>query len=112
MELVNRTARAEKKPKERETIARLREAGETLENLLVRYDRLVARLTGGRPRGSDFLGQIEWLNLQLAAAAEDIQELIVLEPRRSRAVALRRETGGPRAAPRPFVVRRAAEGRA
>lgn len=95
-----------------DTLAQVRDVGECLKHLLDRYDRLVMRLAGGRSPAPELLGRIDWLNLQLAAAADEMQELIVLEREESRATGSGRAAARPRAAPRPFVVRLVAEGRA
>ncbi len=65
-------------------IAELRDVGDRLRALLTRYDRLVAGVTDSRLPAPDLAGRLDWLNLQLADAAERLQELIMAEGRAAR----------------------------
>ncbi len=111
MELFDPRCREEKTTR-LDAVAQLRDVGERLKHVLTRYDCLATRLTDGRLPIPDLIGRIDWLNLQLAATADQLQELIVLERQSSRTVPFRRRPAKPRETPQPFVVQHAVAGRA
>ena len=94
-----------------DAIAQLRDVGERLKHVLVRYDRLVTRVTDGPVPAHDLIGRVDWLTLQLAATAEQLQEIIVLEGEHARAVPIKRSPARADATRRRFVVHRFGEGR-
>ena len=104
-------ASSEEKPARLDAVAEIRNAGERLKQLLIRYDDLVTRFTDARLPVPDLGGRIDWLNLQVAAAAEHLQELIVLEGDESRPLPFRRRREKPDAPPRQFAARRVVAGR-
>ena len=111
MALISPAAGREDRPSRHDAVAQLRDIGERLKHLLVRYDRMVTRATDGLDPVHDLIGRMDWLNLQLAAAAEQLQELMMLEDENARAVSFTRRPAVTRAAGRHFVVHRAIEGR-
>lgn len=95
-----------------DAVSQLRDIGARLRHLVARYDHLVTRVADGRVPTSDLGGRIDWLELQLAAAAEQIQEVIVLQHRSARTVPFRRKPARPGLVSRPLVAEAAIEGRA
>jgi hypothetical protein len=112
MESLSPAGGRDEKPDRLDAVAQIRDLGERLKHLLTRYDSLVTRVADARVPVPDLVGRIDWLSLQLAAAAEQIQEIIVLECVGSKTVPFRSSHLKARASPRPFVVHRAVEGRA
>ena len=111
MALISPSAGEVEMPARHDAVAQLRDVGERLKHVLTRYDRLVARVTDGVVPVQDLVGRMDWLNLQLAAAADQLQEIIVLERQNTRAVAFPRGPVPARTPGRPFIVHRTIEGR-
>ncbi len=111
MALTSPVSGSENIPARHDAVAQLRDLGERLKHLLVRYDLMVGRVTDGLAPVADLVGRMDWLNLQLAAAAEQLQEIILLEGESARAVSFARGRAVTRATGRRFVVHRAIEGR-
>ncbi len=86
MELVRPVRGGKDGPARHHAVAELRDVGEQLMYLLVRYEGLVTRITDGRGLAPDLIGRVDWLNLQLAAAADQLQEIILLGSERTRTV--------------------------
>ncbi len=112
MELVSPAGGRKNRPVQHTDVAALRDVGERLKYLLVRYERLVTRVTDGRVPVPDMTGRVDWLNLQIAAAADHLQELIVFGVEGNRAVPFRRDPARSGARHGGLVVRRVVAGTA
>jgi hypothetical protein len=62
-----------------DNVSQLRDLGDRLDYVLVRFGRLVGEVADGTVPVPDFGGRVALLNSQLGFAAERLQDLIVLQ---------------------------------
>ena len=112
MELFSPAGGRKGSPPTQDAVVQLRDIGARLRHLVARYDHLVTRVTDGGIPTADLGGRIDWLELQLVAAAEQLQEVILLEHRSARTVPFRRRPARPALVSRPLILETAIEGSA